>query len=248
VRPFPTRITGPLTVVGDLHGQADALDRLLARLRGRPDFAGRWLVFVGDFADRGPDSRRVLDAVVALRRRHARTTAVMSNHDLALAAALGLIETPAACDWPRRYVDCYDSGSTFQSYGVARGDLPGLAAAMPAAHRTFLAGLPWRVEHPEYLIVHAGLLPGVPFADQLASLRTPNFADGRPAWLSDRSLAREPVPADCPLTVVSGHVPVPAVAFADRRVLVDTTGGVRGDLSAVLLPERLVVTSAASGG
>lgn len=244
--PLPTHITGPLTVVGDLHGQADALDRLLALLRGRPDFADRWLVFVGDFTDRGPDARRVLDTIVALRR-HARTAAVMGNHDLALAAALGLIPTPAEANWPERYVRFYDSPPTFRSYGVAPGDLLTLAAAMPAAHKRFLAGLPWRVEHPEYLIVHAGLLPTVPFADQLAALRTPDFADGRPAWLSDRTIAHGPVPTDCPLTVVSGHVPVPAVTFADRRVLVDTTGGVRGDLSAVLLPERLVVTSATRG-
>ena len=45
------------------------------------------------------------------------------------------------------------------------------------------------------------------------------------------------------MTVVSGHVPVSAVHFGDRRMLIDTTGGVQGELSCVLLPENIVITS-----
>lgn len=245
VRPLPTDNSGPLTVVGDLHGQPAKLAALLDRLRARGDFAGRWLVFVGDLADRGPDPRGALDAVLSLRAAHPKTAAVMGNHDLALAGALGLVPVPAASNWPLRYLRDYDGRTTFESYGVPFGDLPGLAAAMPAAHKQLLAGLPWAVAHPAYLVVHAGLLPDVPFADQLAALRARDFGLNRPAWLCDRAVARAgaAVPADCPLTVVSGHVPVPQVAFGDRRVLVDTTGGVAGDLSAVLLPEQLAVTS-----
>jgi serine/threonine protein phosphatase 1 len=241
--PLLTDIDGPLTVIGDVHGQADALAALLARLRARPDFAGRWLVFAGDFPDRGPDPRRALGLVLSLRRRHRKVAAVCGNHDFALAAALGLVPTPPACHWPDRYRRWYGAGSTFASYGVPDGDLPALRRAMPAAHRAFLAGLPWAVFHPHYLIVHAGLLPGRPFAEQMAALRRPDPSLNRPPWLCDPALARCPVPADCPVTVVSGHVRVPAVAFARRRVLVDTTGGLGGDLSAVLLPEGEVVTS-----
>jgi hypothetical protein len=61
--------------------------------------------------------------------------------------------------------------------------------------------------------------------------------------LCEQSLVRGPVPPDCPVTVVSGHVRVSQVCFADRRILIDTTGGTLGDLSRVLLPEREVVTS-----
>jgi serine/threonine protein phosphatase 1 len=237
-------VDGPLTVIGDVHGQAALLRRLLVRLRRRPDFEERWLVFAGDFPDRGPDPRGVIDAVLALRRGHPRTTAVMGNHDLALCGALRLVPAPAACHWPARYVASYDCASTFASYGVPHGDLPALAAAMPAEHKAFLSALPWCVEHPQYLVVHAGLQPGVPYAAQLDALWRRDFTHNRPPWLCDPLLARSPVPADCPQTVVNGHVRVAAVSFGDRRVLVDTTGGTAGELSAVLLPERLVVTSA----
>ena len=168
----------------------------------------------------------------------------MGNHDLALAGALRVVPAAAACNWPLRYASHYNAETTFASYGVAFGDLRGLARAMPPAHKRLLAGLPWRVEHPQYLIVHAGLLPDRPFDGQLDVLRRRDFSLNRPPWLSEPSLAHAPVPADCPLTVVSGHVRVPSVTFGVRRVLVDTTGGTAGDLSAVLLPDNLVVTSA----
>lgn len=243
---LPTDINGPLTVVGDVHGNADALRSLVGRLAARPDFGARWLVFAGDFVDRGPDPRRVLDVVLGLRADHPRVTAVCGNHDHALAAALGLFPTPAACDWADRYARCYDADPTFAGYGASAGDLAGLHRAMPAGHRAFLAALPWAVFHPAYLVVHAGLRPDAPYAEQAAALRTPDRSDGRPFWLFDRAAAHGPVPADCPVTVVSGHVRVPAVTFRDRRVLVDATGGTDGLLSAVLLPEGEVVTSAAA--
>jgi serine/threonine protein phosphatase 1 len=245
VLPLHAHIEGPITVIGDVHGQAGKLSILLARLRKRQDFGSRWIVFLGDFVDRGESVKTTLDTVLALRAEHARTTAVMGNHDLALAGAVGLIPVPTASNWPQRYIEHYDSDSTFRSYGVPVGDLVALAAAMPDEHKQFLAGLPWRVEHRENLIVHAGLLPDVPYADQLTTLRQRDFTLNRPPWLSERSLAHGGVPTDCKTTVVSGHVPVTRVTFGDRRVLVDTTGGKGGDLSAVLLPERLVITSAA---
>ena len=52
-----TRIDGPVAVIGDLHGQVEQLVALLDRLHERPDFRDRWLVFIGDFVDRGPDPK-----------------------------------------------------------------------------------------------------------------------------------------------------------------------------------------------
>lgn len=60
VQPLPP---GPLDIVGDIHGESEALDQLLGHLGydalGRHP-QGRRLVFVGDFCDRGPDSPGVL--------------------------------------------------------------------------------------------------------------------------------------------------------------------------------------------
>ena len=53
--------------VGDVHGCSTALDALLAAVNPTPDDL---LVFLGDYVDRGPDSRGVIDRVLALRRTH----------------------------------------------------------------------------------------------------------------------------------------------------------------------------------
>lgn len=288
---FPRVIDGPLAVVGDLHGAADLLERVLTRLRQTPDFESRWLVFVGDFLDRGPDSRRCIDVVLGLAETHGKVAAVMGNHDLAAIGALGLVPTPPASHWDQRYIADYEAWRTFVSYGVEkteaefnqltdeiraikpyydpyddcfnggvvpvelealRGDvfrrlevlLADLRKRMPDRHKLFLAGLPWCVEHPQYLIVHAGLT-AEPYADQLEVLRRRDFTLGRPPWLHERKLARAELPEDCPLTVVSGHVVVPQVQFLQggRRILCDTFGGRGKVLSSVLLPEMKVVTS-----
>ncbi len=81
-----TLFDGPLDIVGDIHGEIDALNALLAHLgydeRGdHPD--GRRLVFVGDLVDRGPDSPAVLNQVRALvEAGHAQC--IIGNHELNL--------------------------------------------------------------------------------------------------------------------------------------------------------------------
>jgi serine/threonine protein phosphatase 1 len=91
--------------------------------------------------------------------------------------------------------------------------------------------------------VHAGLDPHQPYELQRQILHEKDFGLTNPPWLCSKSFVQANVPRDCPVTVVSGHVPVPAVHFGDRRLLIDTTGGIEGELSCVLLPENMVITS-----
>ena len=129
-------------------------------------------------------------------------------------------------------------------FGRVDAVLADLRDRMPERHREFLAGLPWCVEHTQYLVVHAGLTEQ-PYGEQLPVLRSRDFTHSRPPWLHERKLSFAPPPADCPVVVVSGHTVVPKVEFRhdNRRILVDTFGGYGSVLSAVLLPEMTVVTS-----
>ena len=87
-----------------------------------------------------------------------------------------------------------------------------------------------------------GLSPRLDYATQLPILRERDFARNAPEWLCSRNLATATPPVGCRQTVVSGHVPQESVVFSDRRILVDTTGGLEGRrLSCVLLPERTVL-------
>ena len=240
---FATEISGPIAVVGDLHGQVDKLGEILDAIQDAPDFERRWVVFAGDFVDRGPDTRACLEMVLEFMEYHPRTTGVTGNHDFAMAASLGLVPTPEYSNWAGRWLDHYNSDATFASYGVPFGDLQGLHDALPETHRQFLANLPWVVEHPEYLIVHAGLDSYSPYEMQLKILRQKDFSLNRPQWLCDKQFAEGDLPEGCTKTVVSGHVWMPKVVFRRNRILCDTTGGVEGNLSAVLLPEMNVLQS-----
>lgn len=237
------KIDGPVVVIGDLHGQRDLLSSLLDNLETKTDLSDRWVAFIGDFLDRGSDPRGTLERVFGWMTERPKITAVMGNHDLAIAGALGLVETPHQSNWNKRYLESYDARTTFESYGVAEGDLDGLRQAMPEEHQRFIACLPWCVEHPDYSFVHAGLLPDQTYSEQISALRERDFAHNRPPWLCDRDLDDSPLPQDCDVTVVSGHKQKSDVIFRDQRILLDTSGGTGGKLSAVLLPEREVVTS-----
>jgi serine/threonine protein phosphatase 1 len=240
-----TRIDGPVAVIGDVHGQVEKLLALLDKLRAVPDFEQRWVVFIGDFVDRGPDPKAAVDVVLDLLMQHPRTTAVAGNHEFAMTAALGLIPTPEYANWEKRWTDHYDARTTFESYGAEFDDVQDLAARMPEKHKAFLSNLPWCVEHPRYIFVHAGLDTNAPFEMQMRILRQKDFTLNRPQWLCSKSFVEAAPPPGCPQTVVSGHVYTPKVEFRPKRIQIDTTGGTQGDLSCVLLPEKKVLTSGA---
>lgn len=238
-----TEIDGPIAVIGDVHGQLDKLAMILDRLQDDPLFEQRWVVFAGDFVDRGPDTRATIEMIHDFIDFHPRTTAVAGNHDFAMCASLGLVPVPEYSNWAERWLDHYDSDATFASYNVPFPDLDALYEALPESHRSFLANLPWVVEHPRYLIIHAGLDPYAPYETQMSILRQKDFSLNRPQWLCEKSYAEGPLPPDCQHTVISGHVCFPKVIVRKQRILCDTTGGLHGDMSCILLPEMEVITS-----
>ncbi len=74
-------------------------------------------------------------------------------------------------------------------------------------------------------------------------LRARDLSLNNPGWLCSKRWPFEPLPSDCTKIVVSGHVPLTSVQMDRQRILCDTTGGVEGELSCVLLPEREIITS-----
>ena len=241
--PLAQQIDGPVAVIGDVHGQVSHLDRVLGQLRQLPDYQDRWIVFIGDLVDRGPDPAGAVQAVLDLMAEHPKTTCVAGNHELAMCLACGVIPGVERYDWPHRWTDHYGADTTFHSYGAAMPDCEDLAARLPAAHRQFLIDLPWAVDHPDFFFVHAGLDPNLDFETQRRILAARDYTLSRPSWLCSKSFATPDVPADCDRVVVSGHVPVSEVKSYPRRLLIDTTGGLGRSLSCVLLPERSLIAS-----
>lgn len=239
----PQRIDGPVAVIGDVHGQTDKLRQIIAQLAKVPDIHRRWIVFIGDLVDRGPDPAGTISLYCELAKQHGKVTWVCGNHELAMAGSLGLFEKPDYVDFEGRWLNHYDSHTTFESYGVPHKDLDGLRAALPEEHRRLLSDLPWSVEHSGYLFVHAGLDRNMPFDTQVRILRERDFSLSHPPWLYSKSFIISGPPMDCPVTVVLGHVPIPQVEIRNGQIATDTTGGVGGELSCVLLPENIVLRS-----
>ena len=165
IQPLPL---GPLDIVGDIHGELEALTELLLHLgydaRGRhPD--GRTLVFVGDFVDRGPDSPGVV-SLVQLLVNTGRAVAILGNHEINLLRS-----------------DPKDGSGWFFDARL-QSDLrkyPSFTRCYEPAERTqitqFLSELPLALERPDLRIIHAAWQ-----ADAIAQARRKPLGTARRAY------------------------------------------------------------------
>lgn len=231
--PAPSRAPADMAIyaIGDVHGRADLLKRLLEAIVEDAlglDEADRRIVLLGDYVDRGPDSRGVIDLLARLKTQTAlRVHALLGNHDRMLLdfladARLG----PLWCQWGGR--------DTLASYGVwpatggaQEADWEALREAfearVPASHLAFLKGLEVSLALGDYFFVHAGVRPGVALAaqstDDLLWIRAP-FLDHRGAFEK---------------VVVHGHSAAAKLQASASRIGVDTGAYGTNRLSAVRL-------------
>lgn len=149
-------MAGRTIAVGDIHGCRAALAAVLDAARPGPTDT---VVTLGDSIDRGPDSRGVIDDLLALAG-HCRLVPLLGNHEELLLAAL------ADREGLRRWL-ALGGADTLRSYGWAPGG-PRRAVAdwIPPAHRAFLAGLRPYHETATHLFVHAGYVPDLPLEQQ----------------------------------------------------------------------------------
>src|SRR5436309_1831238 len=129
-------------VIGDIHGCLDEIDRLLDTLAPA---AGDTVVCLGDYIDRGPDSKGVIDRLLRLRREGPRCVFLKGNHEDMFLGFLG--ERGA-------YGEAFlgnGGGPTLSSYGLhgAFGEVRG--AQLPPGHLEFLRSLQVRYEHGRFL-------------------------------------------------------------------------------------------------
>ncbi|SLN19298.1 diadenosine tetraphosphatase [Roseivivax jejudonensis] len=217
----------PIFAVGDIHGQADELDRVLRLIDADPD-AGATVVFLGDLVDRGPDSRRVIETVRAGQESGRDWISLLGNHDLFFRDFLdprGMSDAEAA-HWlgPNLGGD-----ATLASYGIdpRSADIAAVRAIareqVDPAHQEWLAGLAPSHETAAQIFVHAGIMPGVPFEaqdpDDLVWIREP--------FLSD--------PRDHGRLVVHGHTAAEGPVHRGNRVNLDGGAGFGRPLCAAIL-------------
>ena len=165
----------PIYVLGDIHGQTAFLNRALDLIE-KDGGADEQTVFLGDLVDRGPDSRGVIETLMAGQAAGKNWHVIKGNHDRMFSRFVREGEPHDArilsgLSWmnPR-----LGGPSTLASYGVENSaDMPldeaqkAALEAVPEAHLLFAEALPLYLERDKLLFVHAGILPDVALADQI---------------------------------------------------------------------------------
>lgn len=208
--------------IGDIHGCAKTLDLLLETLAPTEDDR---LIFIGDYVDRGPDSKGVIDRLIALQE-NVKCIFLKGNHEELM---LGYLHEGEYGIWAAN-----GGVTTLDSYTRADG-----RTEIPEDHMHFLRNLRIMFETREFFFVHAGLKPQLTVAENVSE--RDEFV-----FLWERShLKASHLPWE--KTVVCGHTPVAEPVNRDRLINIDT-GCVyfdrpgMGRLTAVRLPEREFVS------
>ncbi|MGB7949374.1 MAG: metallophosphoesterase family protein [Candidatus Binatia bacterium] len=182
-------------MIGDIHG---CLDELAYLIEGLPLEPGDRLVFLGDYVDRGPDSRGVLTYILDLQKRdELELICLKGNHEDMFMAYLGL---------PGQHGDMflYNGGlATLSSYGVNPRQLSSddILAQIAAEHIEFLKSLKRYFVIESFIFVHAGIHPLKPLEKQ---------TDSDLLWIRNEFISH---PHRLPYTVVFGHTPRNSVLF-----------------------------------
>ncbi|HOO40203.1 MAG TPA: metallophosphoesterase family protein [Syntrophales bacterium] len=148
------RPQGKIYAVGDIHGCLSHLERLIGKLPIRPEDV---LVFIGDYIDRGPDSKGVVDYVLDLQKKCCTTVCLMGNHEQMFLDYLA---------GRKREMFLYNGGvETLISYGMT-GRRKMELSDLPPGHAEFYGRLRHDYETDDFIFVHAGLRPGIPLSNQ----------------------------------------------------------------------------------
>ena len=151
-------MAGRTIAIGDIHGCRDALAALIDAIQ--PDSSDT-IVTLGDYLDRGPHSRGVVEYLIGLSKR-CRLIPLMGNHEEMLLDALRDISNL------RKWLTC-GGADCLRSYGWAPGGPKrALAGWFPESHLTFLASCRAYFETPTHLFLHAGYVPELPMSLQPA--------------------------------------------------------------------------------
>lgn len=226
--------------IGDVHGRPDLARLLLARIaadaKTRPA-QRRVVVFLGDYVDRGLDSKGVIDLLLEEPPKGFEVHHLMGNHEDFMLRFLD--GAPLGELWAMNGGD-----ATLASYGLRIEESlsgPGgweavrrqLAERLPESHRRFLSELRLTHREGDVLFVHAGIRPGIPLAEQ-----TPDDL----LWIRDEFLESR---ADLGMLVVHGHTPTPYPEVRANRIGIDTGACMTGRLTALAIegPERAFIAT-----
>jgi len=228
--------------VGDIHGRLDLFEALIAAIeaddaRGGP--AETTVILLGDLVDRGPDSAGVIARARQWQRRR-KVRILAGNHEEMFLSSFDKVET-------LKHFLRFGGKETVLSFGVdAQAYLLAsveevqemMRAAVPVEDRAFIESFEDMIAIGDYLFVHAGILPQVPFDEQ----RT-----GDLRWIREPFLSH---PERFGAVVVHGHTISDEPQDRGNRIGIDTGAYLSGRLTALVLEgsSRRYIVATDDGG
>jgi serine/threonine protein phosphatase 1 len=218
-----------LYVVGDVHGRADLLNRMFELIYddiGSDRALNVVEIFIGDYVDRGRESRSVLEMLSSTPLLADRRICLKGNHEQMLLDFLS--DSTTGPSWTE-----FGGGDTLLSYGVrprlnmapdeAERTRVEFQHAFPQGHYRFVRSLPVSFRCGDYFFAHAGVRPGVDLARQ------------RPddlLWIRDPFLGST---RNFGAIVVHGHTPAAEPVILPNRLCIDTGAFATGRLTCLVL-------------
>lgn len=213
--------------IGDIHGRADLLAGLMEKIEadaGKAQEEKKILVFLGDYVDRGFQSREVIEYLISADLSQFETYFLKGNHESAF--EMFLSDPEFGPEWAR-----FGGAETLMSYGIQpprsktqsdawRTVCDELNQNLPVEHRKFLNSLGHYLRIGDYIFVHAGLRPGTPLEQQ---------TERDMLWIRQEFLEDE---EEFECVVVHGHTPISQPHLDRRRIGIDTGAYLTGKLTA----------------
>ena len=201
-------------VIGDVHGCYQTLKALLDKIS--PDPQTDVVVFLGDYVNRGPDSKKVISELLRLQRQFRHFMALMGNHEFMLLNYL------AGRD--QEFFLMMGGRQTLESYGIDDSSRSSLLSRLSQDHLRFLNDLPAYWEDEDYIYVHGGLQPGVHLTQQTTEWLL---------WAREKFIKSD---YDFGKRIVFGHTPFNTPRIEPNKIGIDTGAVYGGRLTCLVLP------------
>ena len=211
--------------IGDVHGCHAELDALETKIiHDCHGFDGeKWIVMLGDYVDRGPDSSGVLERLCGPAPKDFRRICLAGNHEIMMLQFLAAPDMNS--DWLQ-----FGGTETLLSYGINVADLIDVSMQrrmeifeqhIPRKHVDFMHALPLGLSLPGVTFVHAGVRPGIELHKQV---------EADLIWIREPFLHNS---ASLPYRVVHGHTPANVPEITGQRIGIDTRAFSSGILTSL---------------
>ena len=198
-------------IVGDIHGCSDLLEEMLGIIPWNPEEDN--LIFIGDYIDRGNDSKGVIDILIHLMEKSPNVHCLMGNHESIFLDYLSGKD---------KKTFLHNGGpATLNSYKL-NGNI-----TIPQEHISFIKNLETLIVLENYYVVHAGLMPGVDIENQTLQDKL---------WIRENFIFSD---YDFGKKIIFGHTPYHSPYIGYNKIGLDTGAVFGNKLTCIELPGEI---------